>query len=161
VFNVNAWLVRHAEAEPNASWAGSDADRPLSGRGRTQARDLVQRLAGVPLARLLSSPKLRCRQTLEPIALERGLRVEVDATWSEGAPAGLALEQLRALAPSPVVACSHGDLLPDLIELLARSGARLEGGRGMPTASLWQLGSDARGELFARQVAAVARSSAL
>lgn len=46
----------------------------LSERGREQAEDLAERLAGVPLRALYVSPMERCRETAAPVARAHGLR---------------------------------------------------------------------------------------
>jgi phosphohistidine phosphatase len=59
-------LLRHAHAEPLAA-GQADADRPLSPRGIAEARDAGRwlREQGVLPARILVSPAVRARQTLE------------------------------------------------------------------------------------------------
>ncbi len=57
-------LVRHADAGSKQEWIGPDADRPLSTVGWRQAKGLVGLLGDFPAARLLTSPALRCRQTV-------------------------------------------------------------------------------------------------
>ena len=56
------YLLRHAHAGNSATWTGADADRPLSARGRDQAKRLGQFLAGrgVVPDTIASSPR-RCR----------------------------------------------------------------------------------------------------
>jgi probable phosphomutase (TIGR03848 family) len=55
----------------------------LTDRGRSQAQALLPRLTGVPLAAIYSSPLERCRETVEPLAGERGLPVEIVADLGE------------------------------------------------------------------------------
>src|SRR4029079_9705840 len=78
-------LVRHASAGSREEWSGSDRLRPLDDRGRRQAERLVAALAGYPAARILSSPSVRCTQTVLPSAGERGLDVEERLEWGGGA----------------------------------------------------------------------------
>ena len=70
-------LVRHASAGDPDAWEGDDRLRPLDGRGRRQAEQLVELLAPYELTRILTSPALRCVQTVEPLAHARGLAIEV------------------------------------------------------------------------------------
>jgi len=59
-------LVRHGRTTANAD--GSLAGRtpvPLDETGEAQAKALADRLTGVPLAAVVSSPLVRCRRTLE------------------------------------------------------------------------------------------------
>ena len=62
------FLVRHARAGDRERWTGDDRLRPLDGKGRRQADAMVAPLAGYPITRLVSSPYLRCVQTLEPLS---------------------------------------------------------------------------------------------
>lgn len=78
--DVELYLLRHAHAGDSADWAGDDDLRPLSSRGRQQARDLAEflsRLAFTPDL-LISSPKVRARQTAELVGAEIGTAVSID-----------------------------------------------------------------------------------
>jgi phosphohistidine phosphatase SixA len=113
-------LVRHGEAGKRGG--GDDQARPLTDRGWAQAKGLVEQLAEVPLARVLSSPYARCRQTVEPIAAARGLAVEDLEALIEGHPAAEVLALLPELAPAGAALCSHGDVIGDLVRLLVERG---------------------------------------
>jgi 8-oxo-dGTP diphosphatase len=76
-------LVRHASAGDPEQWEGDDRVRPLDERGRRQANELIELLAEYEVARLLSSPSLRCIQTVEPFAQARGLDIEIRDELSE------------------------------------------------------------------------------
>jgi broad specificity phosphatase PhoE len=97
---VTLYLVRHAKAGSRRDWEGPDRDRPLSRKGRRQAEGLVELLADRPVRRVLSSPYLRCVQTVEPLAEKLGLPVEQVAALGEDAAPAEAVELLRALASS-------------------------------------------------------------
>ena len=75
-------LVRHAVAASRSKWDGDDRLRPLTKRGQRQALDLVSQLSEQPVHRVLSSPYLRCVDTVAPLA--RGRRIEVHIDWREG-----------------------------------------------------------------------------
>src|SRR6478609_4395726 len=66
-------LVRHGRSTANSAGilAGWTPGVDLDDTGRAQAAALPERLAGLPIARLVSSPLERCRQTLEPLAAAR------------------------------------------------------------------------------------------
>ncbi|MEV7774247.1 histidine phosphatase family protein [Kitasatospora sp. NPDC086791] len=66
-------LVRHGRSTANTAGilAGWTPGVDLDDTGRAQAAALADRLAGVPLARAVSSPLERCRQTLEPLLAAR------------------------------------------------------------------------------------------
>ncbi|MFJ2777230.1 MSMEG_4193 family putative phosphomutase [Kitasatospora sp. NPDC087315] len=66
-------LVRHGRSTANTAGilAGWTPGVDLDDTGRAQAAALAGRLAGIPLARAVSSPLDRCRQTLEPLLAAR------------------------------------------------------------------------------------------
>jgi broad specificity phosphatase PhoE len=96
-------LARHGQSDWNASrrWQGR-ADRPLTERGREQARALAARLAHIELEGVYSSDLRRARETAEEVARQQGLDVvevpdlaEVDVgSWS-----GLTREEAEARFP--------------------------------------------------------------
>jgi len=136
--NVTQYLVRHAKAGQRSEWRDDDAVRPLSKSGRRQADAVADRLANQVAGPLLSSPFLRCRQTLEPLARRIGLEVMDDVRLSEGQPFEPALELLES-APDGSVLCVHGDLLPELIGALVRRGAVLATAPDWRKAVVWEL----------------------
>ena len=68
--------------------------------------------------RILSSPYLRCRQTVQPLADQLGLKVE-DASELEEGMGAAALALVRDLAATSVALCTHGDVIPDVLVSLA------------------------------------------
>ncbi|HEY3961686.1 MAG TPA: phosphoglycerate mutase family protein, partial [Gaiellaceae bacterium] len=103
-------LVRHAWAGERSEWKGDDHLRPLDERGRAQAEDLIAVLERFPVEAIMTSPYLRCVQTLEPLAAARGLAIEQREELGEEQQfvAGAAL--VRSVAGRAVVACGHGGL---------------------------------------------------
>lgn len=148
------YLVRHAHAGARGAWQGDDSQRPLSDKGWRQARGLVALLDhDRPPRRVLSSPSVRCVQTLEPVAGAHGLGVEIDDRLLEGADPRETLALLEeAMAESrAVAACSHGDVIPGVLDLLRADGVRFEGPLTWPKASTWVLeGGDEGGVIRAR-----------
>jgi phosphohistidine phosphatase len=71
------WLLRHAEAED--ARGRPDAERPLTERGRAQARAAGAALAvlGVPLDACLASPRVRARETAALACEALGLQVQI------------------------------------------------------------------------------------
>jgi phosphohistidine phosphatase SixA len=102
-------LVRHARAGNREEWTGDDRLRPLDMRGRRQALGLVDTLSGFEVTRILSSPYLRCVQTVEPLSSARGLTIEEREELSEERQQA-ALGFLRDLDGEPVVVCTHGGI---------------------------------------------------
>ncbi len=136
---VRFYLVRHAEAGSRHRWRGPDRDRPLSALGRQQAAALAARFDGIRIDRLVSSPFLRCVQTLEPVSAARGLPIERADGLAENAPVERAAALLASLAGQPAAACSHGDVIEALIPRLAAEGMRIEGPAEFAKASVWEL----------------------
>ncbi|WP_153397399.1 MSMEG_4193 family putative phosphomutase [Ornithinicoccus halotolerans] len=66
-------LTRHGRSSSNAdgTLAGWTPGVDLDDTGREQARALAERLAGVPLVAVVSSPLLRCRRTAEAVLAAR------------------------------------------------------------------------------------------
>jgi 8-oxo-dGTP diphosphatase len=104
-------LLRHAAAKERYEWPGDDWHRPLTKKGRRQAEELATALATDDVRRVVSSPYVRCVQTVEPLAAALGLEVELDDRLAEGA--GMAAQAL--LEEDGVVACTHGDVIYDLV----------------------------------------------
>lgn len=141
---MNVYLVRHAHAGDRSRWNGDDSDRPLSAKGRDQADAIAQALRGAPIVRVLSSPALRCQQTIGPLALLLGLEVEVAGEFDEDAPlrpARTRIDELVRADDGDVVVCGHGDLIPALLDDLRRDGVELDGS-GCAKGSVWQVEAD-------------------
>lgn len=106
-------LIRHAESEWNASgrWQGH-ADPPLSARGRQQARELAERMAGARASILLCSDLQRAHQTAEPLAVALGIPLQIDPRLREldvGRWSGLRRDEIEALDPDGLVRFESGD----------------------------------------------------
>jgi 8-oxo-(d)GTP phosphatase len=118
-------LVRHARAG-RRGLGPEDLERPLDVRGEAQAEALPALLAphldGVVTVR--SSPAVRCVATVEPLARSLGTELVVDGALVEGSDARLLLPRLATLAGTEVWS-SHGDVIPELLMLLARRGLDL------------------------------------
>lgn len=108
-------LVRHASAGRREEWDASDRLRPLDDRGRRQAEGLRTALAGYPVERILSSPYVRCIETVLPVAEQRGLVVEERLELGEGASRELALAMVDEAEGPGLVFCTHGDVIEELL----------------------------------------------
>ncbi len=104
-------LLRHAAAGDRDDWDGDDFHRPLDAKGRRQAEALVEVLRPFGVLRVVSSPYVRCVQTVEPLAAALGLPLEQDERLAEG-EGGAAAELLDE---DGVVCCTHGDILDALV----------------------------------------------
>lgn len=113
-------LLRHASAGDRAAWTGEDRLRPLDKKGWKQATRLVDELRELGVTRVLSSPYDRCVQTVEPLAEELGVGIEIDDRLAEGAGRRAALELLGELEDA--VACTHGDVVEEVLGRSLKKG---------------------------------------
>lgn len=72
-------LLAHMDAGDRRVWTGNQDERPLSELGQQQAALMAEALAVAPFDALYSSPAVRCRQTLEPLAERLRLRSRLRA----------------------------------------------------------------------------------
>jgi phosphohistidine phosphatase SixA len=108
-------LVRHGRAGDPDAWVGDDRARPVDEIGRLQAQALVQLLEPHAIARVLTSPYLRCVQSIEPLARARRLPVEYRHELGDDAEASEALALISGLGVDPLALCSHGELIRALL----------------------------------------------
>jgi broad specificity phosphatase PhoE len=138
-------LIRHAHAGSRGAWTGDDLDRPLSDRGRAQARELAGAMADAPVDAVWSSPARRCTETVGPLALQHGTEVRSDPVLAEGRDSYEALAFLLALARTAagdVVVCGHGDMIPNIVGTLVAEGVPVEDNadpRVAKKGSVWRL----------------------
>lgn len=109
---MRVYLVRHAHSDSG----DPDELRPLSARGRREARELGERLARLdrPPRTVVSSPLLRARETAAAIAKALGVEAHTDERLAPGANAALLADALDG-ADDPVVAVAHQ---PDCSEIV-------------------------------------------
>ena len=133
-------LIRHASAGDRRAWRGNDSERPLDEVGHGQAAAIAATLASAPIRRVLSSPSVRCTQTVEPLAARLGLDVEISAELAEGADGRRTealVERLCGEAGDSVL-CSHGDVIPEVLWRLSGRGIDVNPTR-CKKASVWEL----------------------
>ena len=136
------YLIRHAKAGRRQKWEGPDHVRPLTRPGWRQAEALVEAFGDAPFTRLLSSPYVRCRQTLEPLARERGLSVEDAAELAEGVGVRETFTLITALGTDgggPVALSTHGDVMENVLDRLAADGVKLDGPVAYEKGCTWVL----------------------
>ncbi|WP_158891789.1 histidine phosphatase family protein [Amycolatopsis anabasis] len=97
-------LLRHGRSTANGSGvlAGRTPKVGLDETGQAQAKALVDRLAGVPVAELVVSPLLRCKQTVAPLANALGLSRTVEPRLSEVDYGEWTGRELRTLFKEPL-----------------------------------------------------------
>lgn len=142
---MTVYLVRHVKAGNRHEWDGPDELRPISDAGRRQADGLAAWLGGERVKRIVSSPYLRCVESVQPLADRLGLDVETSAALAEGAPVAAAVALVAEVAADNGVLCSHGDVVPAVLEELADvDGLRLPHDLPVAKGSTWVLDGDAR-----------------
>ena len=110
----------------------------MSKDGWKQSEAIAKRLAAKGATSLHSSPYVRCMQTLEPLAKRLGVDVEADQRLFEGEPFEPVLELLGEVGTGAVL-CSHGDIIPDVIRVLARRGMEVQSTPDWRKGSIWVL----------------------
>ncbi len=92
-------LVRHAQTDAAGKrLTGQARGVHLNERGRTQAARLVERLEGLPIRAIYSSPLERSRETAAPLARARGVPVRIRRALTEveyGEWTGRSISSLR------------------------------------------------------------------
>jgi phosphohistidine phosphatase len=119
-------LLRHAHAGDPTAWAGSDADRPLSAKGREQAERLGAHLAAIGFVTdlIVSSPKVRARETAELVAARLGRAVALDDRLAGPIEPGTVERILRdAVDPVRPLLVGHDPDLSDLVATLTGAAA--------------------------------------
>lgn len=97
------YLVRHGRTEWSADgrYCGT-SDPPLTEKGEEQARSLARRLAGEPIGRIFSSPRIRATRTAEILADVLKVAMDVVPMLGEtayGAWEGLTRSEIAAQFP--------------------------------------------------------------
>lgn len=114
-------VVRHGTAGRKSRFKGDDTQRPLDKRGRAQAEALVPQLLAFGATEVHAADRLRCHQTVEPLAEELGVTVHNEPALTEESYAKSpkrARQRMLEIAErqgAPVI-CSQGKVIPDLIE---------------------------------------------
>jgi phosphohistidine phosphatase SixA len=139
------FLVRHAHAGDKYHWQGPDSLRPLSSEGQAEAAGLLVRLDDYPVGRILSSPTVRCQQTVQPLAHDRYLPIELlPALGVDADPVAL----LALLADSELqdaLVCTHGEVIAKVLGRLVMDGLAVNQPLAWPKGSTWLLyGTDGR-----------------
>jgi len=97
-------LLRHGRSCANTAGvlAGRTPAVALDEHGRAQAQALIERLAQLPLAAVVSSPLQRCRETVAPLTVARGLEVALDDRFVEVDYGEWTGRELRKLGKEPL-----------------------------------------------------------
>ena len=146
---MTIYLMRHAKAGERSNWEGPDDLRPLTKAGRRQAEALADHLASERIGRILTSPSVRCRQSVQPLAERLGLPVDFADSLAEGSSTESSVALLDKVADEHTVLCTHGDVVGNLLWHLERHGVRI-GEPLMQKGSIWVLETEAGAVVSAR-----------
>jgi len=128
-------ILRHAKAMKRSDFDGEDdADRPLSGRGRGEAKRLTDVLDAYGIERVRSSPFKRCVSTVSRYAKSIGVEVQLEPTVSETGHASDPAATVKRITEllhqrEATVVCTHRPVLPSIFSALAS-------GLGLPPADI-------------------------
>jgi 8-oxo-(d)GTP phosphatase len=117
-------VVRHAKAIPRKQWSKADWRRPLDERGARQSEAMVALLRAYDVQRVITSSATRCILTVAPYAKATKAKIHSSAVFSEEGFEEHPLTAGKAFAHalgrgSATALCSHGPLLPHLLNDLA------------------------------------------
>ncbi len=118
-------ILRHAKAIKRSDFTGSDDDdRPLSGRGRGEAKALAPLLEAFGIRSVHSSSAKRCTATVRPFARRIDVEAVLEPSLTEDAhevDAKATAERIVELYArnEPTVVVSHRPVLPTLLDALA------------------------------------------
>ena len=146
-------IVRHGTAGRKARYSGDDRNRPLDAKGRAQAESLVPQLLAFGASDIYAADRVRCSQTVEPLAREMNLPISLEASLTEEAyaedpkSARRRILEIAASGGTPVI-CTQGKVIPYVIDWwCARDGVQPDRSRNRK-GSTWIL-SVADGRLIA------------
>lgn len=135
-------LLRHAAAGNREKWTGNDRERPLTKKGRRQATAIAEALGSAGIERIVTSPFLRCIETVEPLAAATGAKIEISEALAEGPDVDAAYDLVDSLVGANAVLCSHGDVIPATINRLVWLGLSLESRFYCSKGSIWEIDID-------------------
>lgn len=113
-------IVRHGTAGRKARYSGDDTGRPLDKKGRAQAAALTGQLLAFGATDVYAADRVRCHQTVEPLAAELGVEIGNEPMLTEEAYAHNAKQarhrviKIAEAGGTPVI-CTQGKVIPDLI----------------------------------------------
>ena len=133
-------LLRHAAAGDRTKWNGNDGARPLTKKGKRQAKAIAASLESAGIERIITSPYDRCVQTVEPLAKLTGAKIELSDALAEGPDIDAAYDLIDSVVGANAVLCTHGDVIPATINRLMWIGLSLESRFYCAKASIWEVG---------------------
>lgn len=125
-------VIRHAHRDTQK---GVEVDNGLSEKGLIQAKKIkeyVELKFGNQKPFIISSPKKRCIETVEPIASKNNLEIKISQLLDEGGDVEGKVEQfisqVKTSKESLLIICSHGDIIPSLLEKMVHVSVEVSKG---------------------------------
>lgn len=118
-------ILRHTQALKRSHYDGeNDQHRPLTGKGRSQAKLLVPLLAAYGITNVHSSVSTRCTDTVRKFVKAQDLRVKTETAITEEdhhirPKAAMRLVRKLAVKDQPTLICTHRPVLPSVMQALA------------------------------------------
>ncbi|MEP6479941.1 MAG: NUDIX domain-containing protein, partial [Rhodoglobus sp.] len=125
-------VARHGKAVAPELWDGPDSTRPLMQRGVDQSVGIAKGIAAFSPEKLISSTAARCLATVDPLARLTQLPVKATDDISQDAYDGSAasvdeIVAKRLRKKRTAVLCSHGPVLPQIVEaLIAQTRSKVD-----------------------------------
>jgi 8-oxo-(d)GTP phosphatase len=134
-------VLRHTSAGDKRDWEEDDLLRPLDFCGRAEAAELADALACFGAARVISSATARCVETVLPYAGRTGADLRTDWAFTVGTAKAAGDRFAELLADElPVIVCTHGELVPELITRACEElGAAPPKDARLPKGGFWVL----------------------
>lgn len=117
-------FIRHAKAKPRSTWVGAEGERTLAATGKRQALAVGRLMEAWAPERLISSPWVRCLQTLDPYAKGRGISIKEKRALTEDhnarSPQATAkvIEALFDKKEKSLALCTHRPVLATVLKVL-------------------------------------------
>lgn len=113
-------IVRHGKAGRKTRYRGNDRNRPLDKQGRAQADSLTALLLAFGASNLHAADRVRCHQTIEPLARELSVGIDNEPVLTEEAYADNPESAHRRVLeiselPGTRVICTQGKVIPNLL----------------------------------------------
>ena len=120
-------ILRHTQATKRADFTGEvDAERPLTGKGRSQSKSLIPLLDCFGITDVHASSAKRCTETVQRFAVHLGQVVTTEPDLTEerhqgDASAAAIRAAVLAVQRSATVLCSHRPVLPTILDAMAQA----------------------------------------
>lgn len=126
-------VLRHGKAVARGAFDGPDLERPLAAAGASRAHDLIPLLTAYGVRRVVSSPAVRCTETVAPYAGLLETDIRLDDALSEDTNrerVGHVVDDLIS-RKKPAVLCSHRPTLPWVLDAAGVAVVDLAPGEGV------------------------------